>query len=412
MKRPSIAIVGAGPSGLCLGALLHQRGIPFTIYELRDRLSPAALSAAPSGMLDLHEASGLAAIRSCGLWHRFLPLTADCGQGTIVMDRDGTVQYRDDGGGGDANRPEIARNELVGLLLSATPAESVAWGHKLRGAAPTADGRVQLDFGDRGTREHDFVVGADGAWSRVRGLVTDVGPRYGGISYATLHIAGATDRRPALADMVGDGSCFILGGGNGLVSHRGARGAISVHVSAASDDEHALQDRTRDLDPEQWRRVLLGDAALFGSWSPAVHELISAGCDEEAARAGSSGPPPMKPLYMLPVGHEWPARPGVALVGDAAHLMMPWAGEGVNLALRDSLDLAEAIAKAWDEYSSSPESQSFPDVLLLHVAGFDRAMFARARIAAQETWTNSKLLFSQDGARAMADLMASFGAPE
>ena len=58
----SIAIVGGGPSGLCLGVLLHKQGIPFTIYELRERPCQDAAST-PSGMLDLHEESGTSSSR-------------------------------------------------------------------------------------------------------------------------------------------------------------------------------------------------------------------------------------------------------------------------------------------------------------------------------------------------------------
>lgn len=151
-------------------------------------------------------------------------------------------------------------------------------------------------------------------------------------------------------------------------------------------------------------------AAFFASWAAPLRHLLAAACDDDAARAAAPGAPPLKPLYMLPVGLRWAARPGVADEGDAAHLMMPWAGEGVNLALRDALDLADAISRACDDFAAAPPSASFQDTLLPHVVEFDRAMFARAEAAAKETWANSKLLFSHDGARAMALLMASFRA--
>jgi 2-polyprenyl-6-methoxyphenol hydroxylase-like FAD-dependent oxidoreductase len=73
---PRIAIIGGGPSGLTVGLLLHKRGIPFTIFELRQRLTDEEL-AKPSWMLDLHEESGIAAIKECGLYDEFIKLTSE-----------------------------------------------------------------------------------------------------------------------------------------------------------------------------------------------------------------------------------------------------------------------------------------------------------------------------------------------
>ena len=404
-RQVSIAIIGGGPSGLCLGALLHKQGVPFTIYELREKPSNSMLST-PSGMLDLHEESGLAAIRACGLWEQFLPHTTDCGETTIIISKDGTVTHKDFGD--LSHRPEIARNSLTHLLHSALPAESVKWNHKLLEATRTANGKISLDFGDNHVEDYDFVVGADGAWSRIRPLLTDATPCYGGISYATLHILKATTKYPELAAMVGPGSCFILGNKNGLVTHRSVNDSISMYVGVTDDDESVMQNRTsaaRTL--AQWKEMLLGDPALFAGWSDEILHLLSTACDEEAAKSGPQAPP-LKPLYMLPIGHEWKAGRGVAVIGDAAHLMMPWAGEGVNLAMWDALDLAGAVTKAWKE---ADDAASFQEVLMPYMAEFEQQMFARSRAAAEETWSNSKLIFSENGAKAMGDLMASYGPP-
>ncbi|ODA81318.1 hypothetical protein RJ55_04283 [Drechmeria coniospora] len=402
MPRPSIAIVGAGPAGLCLGALLHKEGIPFTIYELRQKPTEEALST-PSGMLDLHQESGLAAIRACGLWDRFLPLTADCGEDDVIIAKDGTVVHRDDGG--VTYRPEIARNSLAHLLLSATPPTAVRWAHKLLAATRTREGRIRLDFGPDGTSEHDFVVGADGAWSKVRPLLTDVKPQYGGISFNTLHILRVTENHPELTSMIGPGSCMILGDAKGLFTHRCTNDSVSLYVAVADDDERHWADQTRQLSLAELKNLLLSSPSLFASWGELNKKLIASACDGEVELSGPLAPP-LKPLYMLPVGHRWEAKAGVALVGDAAHLMMPWAGEGVNLALWDALDLAAAITGAW---RASSDDASFSDALTTRVADFDNRMFARTKKAAEETLSNAQLIFGENGAQALADLMASFG---
>lgn len=341
-SSPSIAIVGGGPSGLCLGVLLHKHGIPFTIYELRNKPTSSALTT-PSGMLDLHQESGLAAIRACGLWEDFQKNILDCSEELIIMDKHARVAHKDSGGP-EPHRPEIARNTLTHLLLTSLPVENIRWEHKLLGASRTPEGRISLDFGSRGKNEHDFVVGADGAWSKIRNLITTVQPHYGGIQYLTLDILNASTRYPTLSAMVGSGSCFILGNKKGIVSHRGVQDSIRLYVGVATEDEAPFYKSSTASGVAELKRSLLESEDLFSTWSGQIKDLVSSAVDETtvtAEIAAQMSEP--KPLYMLPIGHKWEAQLGIAIVGDAAHLMMPWAGEGVNLALWDSLDLANAI---------------------------------------------------------------------
>jgi 2-polyprenyl-6-methoxyphenol hydroxylase-like FAD-dependent oxidoreductase len=116
------------PSGLALGQLLHQRGIRATIYELRAKFTPEEL-ANPSGMLDLHEESGLAAMRECGLWDGFQTAVGDCSESMRVINPDGAVLHTDEGE--LASRPEIARNALTNLLIQNVPSDIIKWNHKI-----------------------------------------------------------------------------------------------------------------------------------------------------------------------------------------------------------------------------------------------------------------------------------------
>lgn len=166
------AIVGAGPAGLTLGILLHKRNIPYTIYELRSKITDEEL-AQPVGSLDLHEETGLAALRECGLLEKFDSLQGDTTEAQVIADKQGNIIYNDEGSG---TRPEIARHKLTKLLLDHLPPSSIKWNHKLFSASSQISKgrpRVELDFGSNGKHIFDLVVGSDGecycdppVWSR------------------------------------------------------------------------------------------------------------------------------------------------------------------------------------------------------------------------------------------------------
>jgi 2-polyprenyl-6-methoxyphenol hydroxylase-like FAD-dependent oxidoreductase len=107
---------------------------------------------------------------------------------------------------------------------------------------------------------------------------------------------------------------------------------------------------------------------------------------------------------MLPVGYRWEHQTGLTLIGDAAHLMTPWGGEGVNLALWDSLDLAHVLAAVPD----AVDATAWQDMIEPRMRAFEEAMLARAQVKAEETVRNRDMFLSDNGAQAMADFFKKY----
>jgi 2-polyprenyl-6-methoxyphenol hydroxylase-like FAD-dependent oxidoreductase len=167
---PPIAILGAGPSGLALARLLDLTHIEFVVFE-RDTSSKSAWGRGGSGTLDLHEGSGLLALEKAGLLDQFKAI-ARYDAPMVFADMHGEVLVRQ-GEGGATDRPEIDRKDLRVMLLGAVPKEKIRWGAKVSSVERESDGTMTVRFAEGGSAAgFKLVVGADGAWSRARSLVS------------------------------------------------------------------------------------------------------------------------------------------------------------------------------------------------------------------------------------------------
>lgn len=146
--------------------------------------------------------------------------------------------------------------------------------------------------------------------------------------------------------------------------------------------------------------MLLNEDTMFGKWDPRLKELLATASEEET-RDNPGREADIAALHMLPVGSKWEHRVGVTLVGDAAHLMAPFAGEGVNLALWDVLDLARVLGSVPEVGSAAAwQSAVEPGVRL-----FEEHMLERAREKAEEAGKNQEMMMGENGAEAMAEWM-------
>ncbi|MER5436249.1 NAD(P)/FAD-dependent oxidoreductase [Streptomyces sp. NPDC002588] len=341
MNSP-VTIIGAGLGGLVLARVLHVNGIPSRVYEADS--SPAARR--QGGMLDIHDHNGQLALQAAGLMDEFRAIVIGGRQTMRVLDQDGTVlmDKADDGGG----RPEAMRGDLRKMLLDSLPAGTVRWDHKVSGVRAVGNGGHEVTFACGCTAATSLLVGADGAWSRVRPLLTDATPEYAGASFVETYLFEADTRHPAAAKAVGGGSMIAPSPGKEIFAHRESGATLHTYVQLTRD-----RDWFAAIDFTDSAAATARIAQEFEGWAPELTALIT---DADTA-------PVLRPHYALPAGLRWERVPGVTLLGDAAHLAAP-NGEGANLAMLDGAELGKALA-------------AHPDDVEAALGEYEEAMFLR-----------------------------------
>ena len=352
-----IAIIGGGPGGLTLARLLQQRGAAVRVYE-RDMSRAARVQGAT---LNINAESGLLAIERCGLTKRFREVFRPGAEAMVIADKSGKTLLDDIGGGAEQeDRPEIDRGPLRELLLDSLEADTVVWNSRFVSLG-RKNGAIELHFENGESASADLVVAADGVGSRVRPYLTEVKPAYSGIMVVEGTVADLAATLPKIHTQLNGGKVFVLGDEKTLCVVLKGDGSAAFYCSLRAP-ENALSEPHRDF--KAWfREAFEGWEAWAGLFDHS--ELFM-----------------RRPQYCAPLDQTWEAQSDLTMIGDAAHVMPPYAGEGVNMAMLDAVELSDALY----EHRNTREA----------IAHFEAGMRTRMAGVGQETMEFTRIFHSPD----------------
>ncbi|RZK61790.1 MAG: FAD-dependent monooxygenase [Hymenobacter sp.] len=326
LQNKQVAIIGGGPVGLLLAVLLQQRGASVKVYE-RDAGPEARIS---GGTLDIHLDLGQPALAAAGLLEAFYQLARPTAM--RLADERGQVLLEEPVDEATAyDRPEIDRADLRCLLLSGLAAGTVEWGQHFQALEKLPGNRFLLRFAGQPDQVADVVVGANGGRSRVRPYVTDTVPEYTGSFIIQGQIPAGAAKQLAFGALVSQGNLLARAEGKMLFVHTRADGTLNYYVSFRQPADWLSQ---RGLPADQPAQVVALLAEELSGWAPLYHEAFQA--TTEFA---------LLPMHRLPPTPNRLVTEAITLIGDAAHVMPPFAGVGVNIGLLDALHLADNLTK-------------------------------------------------------------------
>ncbi|PON26490.1 hypothetical protein TGAM01_v204500 [Trichoderma gamsii] len=380
MSVPTIAILGGGPSGLALARLLECNKIDYVVYE-RDASS---LMEGQGGSLDIHGTTGQQVLKEAGLHDEFKKYARWEASKTIIQDKNGTTHLVS---GEDQDEPEIDRATLRKILVEAIPPSKIRWDHAVKSVEKLGNGDIAINFVN-GTSASGFklVVGADGAWSKARHLLTSAKPQYSGKHYIEGKISTSNPYHPTVNEKFGAASLIALGEGKQLSVAQQGDGSYRIYLGLVVPEDFAksVVDLSKS-DGDAARSFFITNADFYGTWGSELKDII----------ANSQGAFKAWPLYHLPSSAlSWNHVPGVALIGDAAHLSTPFVGEGVNCSMFDSLVLARKIV----EHGVGNLDAA--------VEAYEKDMFERGKDLIERSNGSASLLFAQDAPKPLLDVIA------
>jgi 2-polyprenyl-6-methoxyphenol hydroxylase-like FAD-dependent oxidoreductase len=377
LVNKQVAIIGGGPGGLTLARLLQLRGAKVSVYE-RDINKDARVQGSP---LDMHEDSGMAALRGAQLLEEFKKNYMPGADKQLIMNERAEILLSDHDNErnedfGDAYfRPEIDRGVLRRMLLASLQPQTVVWDSHFVTMQKQGEGWL-LQFKNGLHAYADLVIAADGANSKIRPYITGIKPFYSGVTMLEGIIYNAKENAPNINALIKGGKIMAFGNQKNLLMGQKGNGDIGFYASLKAEENWWA---TNGLDYTDRAQMLAWFKSEYAEWSSSWQELFE----------NTGAPFIPRPIYCMPLNQTWDALPNLTMIGDAAHVMPPFAGEGANMAMLDALELSEQL------------TNGHHDTLQKAISTYEVNMRNRASIAAQESLENGERMHSAHSLEAM-----------
>jgi 2-polyprenyl-6-methoxyphenol hydroxylase-like FAD-dependent oxidoreductase len=377
IKNKKIAIAGGGLGGLTLARILQMNGADVKVYE-RDLNKNVRMQGAT---LDLHEESGLKALTEAGLIDEFKANYRPGAEKLRLIDKNAKIlvdehtQKKD-----EIARPEIDRGPLQNILLNSLRPDTVVWNSQFVLLTPHNDS-WKLKFKNGSSVIADIVIGADGANSKIRPYITPIKSFYTGVTAVEGVVYNSENKSPRMHALLKGGKIFTIGDEKSLILSSKGDGSLVFYPSFKAEENWHKQCGINFNDKAE---VLAWFKKEYTGWNTVWQELFE-NADSHFV---------LRPIYSMPFDQTWEALPNLTIIGDAAHLMSPFAGEGVNMAMLDALELGKNLS-----------SQNFPDIKTA-IATYEKQMRERASATGQDSLGAQTVMHSEN---AMSFLMEMFG---
>ncbi|MDR6457489.1 2-polyprenyl-6-methoxyphenol hydroxylase-like FAD-dependent oxidoreductase [Chryseobacterium vietnamense] len=377
IDNKSIAIVGGGPAGLTLARLLQLKGADVKVYE-RDFNKDARVQGSP---LDMHEDSGLAAIRKAELLEEFKQAFRPGADRTLIMNEKAEIFFNDhetkpeEDFGHEHFRPEIDRGPLRNMLLESLFPETVVWDSHFLSMERQNEGWL-LHFKNGRSVYADMVIASDGANSKIRPYLHTNTPVYSGIIMLEGNVS--KENAPQIDSLIKGGKIMAFGNSQNILLGQKGNGDLGFYASFKADENWPSSS---GLDFSDRAQMLKWFKKEYSEWASIWEELFESAMTPFIPRL----------IYSMPLDQTWETQPNLTLIGDAVHVMPPFAGEGANMAMLDALELSEHLTDS--RYTTLQEA----------VSAYENTMRKRAAAATKESLENGERMHSDKSLATMLD---------